>query len=216
MRYFVECPSIELLSNVFLVNRLRLGVWGRRPERWSAVFCTSYWRCILSTCIITVYANFWLLDFSTAKFSFFLFVYRTTWEEVTLHWPKEWCSTFLKAEYLWKLLQVLHRRLSFFPFPPLFLSSSLSRASLLSGNMRCPSSDHLVYFWPQFSISPFSKKSLFLLLGKGIRNHYLSTRYAFCYWDIIGPRPSQLRGNSVYTNLYIHISIYVFYSLCLY
>ena len=31
--------------------------------------------------VITVYANFWLLDFSTAKFSFFLFVYYTTWEE---------------------------------------------------------------------------------------------------------------------------------------
>ena len=165
--------------------------------------------------VITVYANFWLLDFSTAKFSFFLFVYYTTWEEVTLHWhlrsdaPPSWrqsiCENYLKF---------YTGDLSLFPFPPLFLSSSLSRASLLSGNMRCPSSDHLVYFWPQFWISPFSKKSLFLLLGKGIRNHYLSTRYAFCYWDIIGSRPSQLRGNSVYTNLYIHISINMCFTVC--
>lgn len=197
------------------MNRLRLWVWGRRPERGSAIFSTSYLRCILSTCVITGYANFWLWDFSTVKLSSFLFVYCTIWEEATLHWrlrndgPPSWrqsiCENYLKF---------CTGDLSLFLFLPLSLSSSLSKASLLSGTMRCPRSDRLVYFWPQFWIRHFSKKSVFLLLGKGIRNHCLSTRYAFCYCDIIGSTPSQGRGNSVYTNLCIHTSTNMCFTVC--
>lgn len=32
VRPFVECPSVGLLSNVFLVNGLRLWVWGRKTR----------------------------------------------------------------------------------------------------------------------------------------------------------------------------------------
>lgn len=120
-------------ANVFLVNRLRLWVWGRRPERGSAISSTSYLRCIQSTCVITGYANFWLWDFSTVKLSSFLFVYCTIWEEVTLHWrlrndaPPSWrqsiCENYLKFctgdLSLFLLLPLFH---PLFLEPPYFLA----------------------------------------------------------------------------------------------
>ena len=68
--------------------------WGRRPQRWGAIFITSYQRYILSTWFVTVDVNVnhlveVVLGSFTIRYSFFPFwsLYCTLWKEVTMHSP---------------------------------------------------------------------------------------------------------------------------------
>lgn len=136
--------------------------------------------------------------------------------EVTLHWRlREWCSTFLEAEYLWKYLKFCTGDLSLFLLLPLFHPLFLESLLTFYGTMRYLAQMPIYIFWPQFWISHFSKKSVFLL-GKGIRNHCLSTKMCFCYCDIIMVQAfSGGEEIGVYTNLCIHTSTNMCFTVCI-
>lgn len=120
--------------------------------------------------------------------------------ELFLYWP--W-GALRVGFYFWRT--PINVFLDFFVFISSFSSTSLP--SCPTGCSRLT----LYIFWFIFWISHFFKEPWFLSLENGIRNQDLGTRCAFCSWDIISFRHSQLTEQNIYVFILTYMFIYIIF-----